>query len=42
VDSADLDREDGDSRVAALKQRMEVLKKRREAKTKAGAKGKAT
>jgi hypothetical protein len=25
-------REDGDSRVAALKQRMEMLKKRREAK----------
>lgn len=31
---ADDCREDGDSRVAALKQRMEMLKKRREAKAK--------
>jgi zinc finger protein 830 len=41
VDSADFDREDGDSRVAALKQRMEMLKKRREAKAKLGGKGTA-
>jgi hypothetical protein len=33
---ADCLREDGDSRVAALKQRMEMLKKKREAKAKSG------